>query len=207
MSNINNSTINENFPIAGQDNDTQVFRDNFDSIKRNLGFARDEITDLQNRTGGLAATELLDSTEVIGSDFNNRVISNAIFRNNRQEILDLGTRINEVTIDYESACYFILRLGANVNLGFLNFPDENSTPRAVGKIFLEVYSDNSQITRVVTFKQSNSIKYKKINWQNDWNSLPLSGTFKVSSSTDPLILEAWSHSSGTIFVRNVGVAS
>lgn len=46
------STINPNnidilYPIAGQDNDTQGFRDNFRNIKNNLLTAKNEITDLQ----------------------------------------------------------------------------------------------------------------------------------------------------------------
>ena len=45
---INFAAINENFPVAGQDNDTQVFRDNFDTIKTNFSAAKTEIEDLQN---------------------------------------------------------------------------------------------------------------------------------------------------------------
>ena len=32
MSDINYLNINENFPVAGEDNDTQVFRSNFNTI-------------------------------------------------------------------------------------------------------------------------------------------------------------------------------
>ena len=49
-SNINYLSINENFPVAGQDNDTQVFRDNFDTIKTSLRNAKDEIGSLQDNT-------------------------------------------------------------------------------------------------------------------------------------------------------------
>jgi len=35
-SNINFSSIDETFPIAGKDNDSQGFRDNFQSIKNSL---------------------------------------------------------------------------------------------------------------------------------------------------------------------------
>jgi hypothetical protein len=47
------STINPNnidilYPIAGQDNDTQGFRDNFRNIRNNLARAATEITDLQD---------------------------------------------------------------------------------------------------------------------------------------------------------------
>jgi len=45
---INPSNIDVTYPIAGQDNDTQGFRDNFNNIKNNLTTAKNEITDLQS---------------------------------------------------------------------------------------------------------------------------------------------------------------
>ena len=47
-STINSNNIDITYPIAGQDNDTQGFRDNFRNIKNNLNTARLEITDLQD---------------------------------------------------------------------------------------------------------------------------------------------------------------
>lgn len=49
-SNINPNNINGNFPVAGQDNDSQGFRDNFTNILNNFSFAATEIGDLQNAT-------------------------------------------------------------------------------------------------------------------------------------------------------------
>ncbi len=46
-STINPNNIDITYPIAGQDNDTQGFRDNFRNIKNNLNTARLEINDLQ----------------------------------------------------------------------------------------------------------------------------------------------------------------
>lgn len=48
-SNIIASTIDPTFPVAGQDNNSQGFRDNFTNIKNNFSFAGSEITDLQNK--------------------------------------------------------------------------------------------------------------------------------------------------------------
>ena len=48
-SNINPSNINGSYPIAGQDNDSQGFRDNFTNIRTNLTYAQKEIEDLQNK--------------------------------------------------------------------------------------------------------------------------------------------------------------
>jgi hypothetical protein len=49
MSSINPNNINGSYPIAGQDNDSQGFRDNFTNIKNNLTFAKSELEDLQSK--------------------------------------------------------------------------------------------------------------------------------------------------------------
>lgn len=46
-STINSNNINILYPVAGQDNDTQGFRDNFRNIKNNLTTAANEITAIQ----------------------------------------------------------------------------------------------------------------------------------------------------------------
>ena len=48
MSNINPQNIDGTFPIAGQDNNSQGFRDNFTNTVNNFSFAAQELTDLQN---------------------------------------------------------------------------------------------------------------------------------------------------------------
>jgi hypothetical protein len=48
-SNINSNNINGAYPIAGQDNDSQGFRDNFTNIKNNLASAKLEIEELQGK--------------------------------------------------------------------------------------------------------------------------------------------------------------
>ena len=49
-SNIDEVSINSEYPIAGQDNDSQGFRDNFGIIKNNFVAAKAEIEDLQDNT-------------------------------------------------------------------------------------------------------------------------------------------------------------
>lgn len=70
-SNINYANIDENFPVAGQDNDSQGFRDNFATIKNSLASAKTEITDLQENTAKLN----------VNNNFNTREIFNAKLRN------------------------------------------------------------------------------------------------------------------------------
>ena len=47
-SQINPNDIDGAYPVAGQDNNSQGFRDNFTNTKTNFQYAADEITDLQN---------------------------------------------------------------------------------------------------------------------------------------------------------------
>ena len=46
-SSINPNNIDTTYPVAGQDNDSQGFRDNFTNIKTNFEYAETEIDDLQ----------------------------------------------------------------------------------------------------------------------------------------------------------------
>ena len=46
---INPNNIDGAYPVAGQDNNSQGFRDNFTNTKTNFQYAADEITDLQSK--------------------------------------------------------------------------------------------------------------------------------------------------------------
>jgi hypothetical protein len=191
VSQINFASINENFPVAGQDNDTQVFRDNFDTIKTNFRLAQEEISDLENNT---ARTD--QETE-----FNNNIVSTAVFRNNRDIILDGGAiSVNQLGVDYANGNYQIFRIGADVTLGLLGLPTDTSFPRGVGKVTLELYSDGA--ARTVTLDPSNAVTYKKKSSDSTftWSS----NIFTVSSSSNPVIIEIWRHSSETVFVNYLG---
>jgi hypothetical protein len=46
---INPNDIDGTYPVAGQDNNSQGFRDNFTNTKTNFQYAANEITDLQSK--------------------------------------------------------------------------------------------------------------------------------------------------------------
>lgn len=48
-SSINTGNIDGAYPVAGQDNSSQGFRDNFTNIKTNFGYAKSELEDLQTK--------------------------------------------------------------------------------------------------------------------------------------------------------------
>jgi hypothetical protein len=189
-SNINFAAINENFPVAGQDNDTQVFRDNFDTIKTNFSEAKTEITDLQTNA---ARTD-------VDNDFNNKLISGAVMLNNYDKKFDGGVITAPLTVDYENGNYQIFRFGATTTVEFLNFPDDTSLPTGLGKVTLELYGDGT--ARTLTFITSGGTVIKK--------NVTFPATFTLTSaeaaagSGNPVMIEVWQHKSDRIFLNYLG---
>ena len=189
-SNINYLGINENFPVAGEDNDTQVFRDNFDTIKTSLNTAKTEITDLQTNA---ARTD-------VDNDFNNKLISGAVMLNNYDKKFDGGVITAPLTVDYENGNYQIFRFGATTTVEFLNFPDDASLPTGLGKVTLELYGDGT--ARTLTFITSGGTVIKK--------NATFPATFTVTSaeaaagSGNPVMIEVWQHKSDRIFLNYLG---
>jgi hypothetical protein len=69
-SNISQYSLNidEAFPVAGVDNESQGFRDNFDLIKTALTVANTEITDLQDTTAKINAANAFSGNQISNAD-------------------------------------------------------------------------------------------------------------------------------------------
>jgi hypothetical protein len=189
-SNINYLSINENFPVAGQDNDTQVFRDNFDTIKTSLRNSKEEITNLQSDTAKLN----------LDNDFELKKIQRAVLQNNRTQKFNGGTvSATPTTIDYENGNYQIYNIGASISVDFLNFPGDpvfssEVTPIGMGKVTLELYSTGASYTLSFTTSGGTVIKKDPL----------FPATVTIESATDPVFIEVWRHSSEVIFMRYLG---
>jgi hypothetical protein len=189
---INFAAINENFPVAGQDNDTQVFRDNFDTIKTNFSAAKTEIEDLQDN---VARTD-------VESDFNYNLVTSITLQDAYFRKKDYGAAIVVATqdISFRQAMYHIIKFGTNCALQFTEFPTaavDVTGLGQVGKATLELYGDGT--TRTLTFTVSGSTVLKK--------SAGFPGSLTVTSATNPVIIEVWQHSTDVIFLNYLGVYS
>jgi hypothetical protein len=189
---INFAAINENFPVAGQDNDTQVFRDNFDTIKTNFSAAKNEITDLQDN----AARKDEDN------DFLYNVVGSLTLQDAYLRKKDYGAAIVAGTqdISFKQAMYHIVKFGANTSLSFSEFPTgavDVTGLGQIGKATLELYGDGT--ARTITFTTSGGTVIKKS------PGFPVSVT--VTSATDPVIIEVWRHSATVIFLNYLGLYS
>lgn len=94
MSTINTNGIDVNYPVPGQNNSTQGFRNNFTNIKQNLNIAASEISDLQNKV--VLKTALANST--LNNDMANTLIANASTLQFRATTYNLGNALANTVI-------------------------------------------------------------------------------------------------------------
>jgi hypothetical protein len=137
-SNINPNDIDGTYPVAGQDNNSQGFRDNFTNIKSNFQYAEDEINDLQSKVILKAA---LTGT-VLDNNMGGSLLYNAQVQDISLTRLALGTVSGSTTIDYALSSYQTMTLGANTSLAFTNFPAAG----AAGVVRIQVTVGNTAYT-------------------------------------------------------------
>jgi len=119
MSNIYTDNINGNYPIAGQDNNSQGFRDNFTSIKNNLIIAKNEIAEIQSKA---VLKSALDNGNSIDNDFNYTLVKDMQTQSFAERIVALGTLTGTVSIDFSAGHVQTLTTNGSVTLSFTNIP-------------------------------------------------------------------------------------
>ena len=137
-STINPNNIDGAYPVAGQDNDSQGFRDNFTNTKTNFEYAAAEITDLQNKVilkAALTGTTL--DNNMAGS-----LLSNAQLQNMSETKVALGSVSGSQTIDYSAGPYYTLTTAGSVSLSFTNLP----TAGTVGRWRVQIAVTNTAYT-------------------------------------------------------------
>lgn len=115
---INPQNIDGAYPVAGQDNDSQGFRDNFTNIKTNFTYAANEITDLQNKA--VLKSALTGTT--LNNDMGGSILSNAQLQDMSATRVALGSVNGNQTINYAAGPYYTLTTSGPVTLAFSNLP-------------------------------------------------------------------------------------
>ena len=134
-SNIVPGNIDGTFPIAGQDNSSQGFRDNFTAIKNNFEDAKTEIEDLQTNKASTSGN----------TSFNNYTVSEAVFKDTALTVYPHGTTSGTKTLDHANGHYHTLTTSGNVTLAFANFPGSG-----LGRIVLDITYGNAAHLLTVT---------------------------------------------------------
>jgi hypothetical protein len=119
-SNINPAAINGAYPIAGQDNDTQGFRDNFTNIRNNLASAKLEIEELQSKA---VLKSALVSSGTADNNFGGSILRNAkavSFTKPAYQIITMNglVPLTTIIVSYTDGDFQILETTAAVTLEF-----------------------------------------------------------------------------------------
>ena len=138
-SNINPNNIDGSYPVAGQDNNSQGFRDNFTNIKVNFQYAEDEINDLDSK--------VLLKSALTGTTLDNNMNDNLIYAAKIQDFsatrVALTNTSGSVTVNYAAGHYQTVSPSAgSISLAFTNWPAAAS----YGLVRLQVTVTNTAYT-------------------------------------------------------------
>jgi len=150
-SNINPNNINGAYPVAGQDNDSQGFRDNFTNTRTNFSAAAAEITDLQNKA--ILSAPLIGTVSPPSpwlNNLNGSVLSNGILRQMRDTVVGPTTisASATATIDFSAGSYQKIVPQGDCTLNFTNIPAAGQLARI--RVQITIASPFNIATNVVT---------------------------------------------------------
>jgi len=177
MSSINPNNINGGYPIAGQDNDSQGFRDNFTNIKNNLTFAKTEIEDLQNNAilkSALAGT-------VLDNNLNNSILKGAQLLKTTETINDLGSLSGTVEVSWNDAHFQLVTLTGSITaLTLADWP----TSGFWTKLRLAVVINNTAHTLTLDSSSTTYLGLSDIQGASGYTiTFPKTGTYVFEFST------------------------
>lgn len=179
--------IDENYPVAGVDNDTQGFRDNFDVIKSSLAVAASEITVLQDSTAKIDAANNFG-----GNEQSNLNIVSATEKTNNLQLIPADS--NFFQVQYRNGPYQYATLAGDRTFQ-IAWGIDSDLPLAAGrlaKLTLQFVSDSATV-RTVTFAPSSAYAYDE--------NFPAA----LEVGSDPVIIELWTFDGGArIYAKYIG---
>lgn len=199
-SNIVSVSIDAEYPVAGVDNDSQGFRDNFRTIKDSLEAARQEVTDLQQKA--VLKSALTDTI------LENNLAGNSIVSANLDQFTESFTAVGSVgnnqNISFFNGHYQTITATADIALTLADWPAAGS----YAKMTVELVNNlNDGTIRTVSFLSEGTPAFKRIP-SNNW----ISGTsstqviVQTTQSANPSIIEFWTTDGGlTVYANYLGI--
>ena len=190
-SNINSDAIDALYPVAGQDNDSQGFRDNFSTIKNSLATAKTEITTLQNDTAKKNAD----------NDFNGNKIQEANLISTTEQTYATGELTASQNISFENGHYQIVTVGGDITITLTDWAASGK----LCKLRLVVKSDGVGRQLTINVGSGGSLKLDK--------GFLLSDSTVQGQMTNPFnlggvetyIMDFWTHNGGlTVYAKLAG---
>jgi len=192
-SNIVSTTIDAEYPVAGVDNDSQGFRDNFQVIKDNFAAAEEEISDLQDNAAR--------------KDENNNFAGNKIISAELDQATEAFTAVGTVNTDqnvsFLNGHYQSILATQGFTLTLADWPSSGVYARMA--LQLELADGVTGPVTVQFVGEGNAV------FKNDQNAgwtaaTATSVSVQTNSTTSPTIVEFWTTDGGnTIYARYLGV--
>ena len=185
---INTGGIDTAYPVAGQDNDSQGFRDNFSNIKQAIDDAKSALSTLE----GIAPSTQADN------DFNDNKIKKAILQDTALAAPSAETLAGETNVDYTAGHYRRL-------ICTTEKPDTNT-------VVIQNFAPAEALSHMMLEVRSNNTSQKFLNFSTpsgniltDTSNLDLSSDFDMTDTNAKYIFEVWSPDQGAnIFVYYKG---
>ena len=192
-SSIVHTTIDGNYPVAGVDNDTQGFRDNFTIIKTGLSTAASEITALQSNTAKLNES----------NDFNGTNISDANLTLNTEQYHNIGTVSSDQNISFLNGHYQVMTINPsddNLTLTLADWPDRDGLAKITVQISALSKDPEPEVDQTITWLSQNGGTIKA----NQTFPSPFNLNTSINDVDDggPLIVEFWTYNQGTTVFAN-----
>jgi hypothetical protein len=186
-SQIISETVDENFPVAGQDNDSQGFRDNFNIVKTGLGVASSEITDLQGRVlvrdPDGTYTNNLGGNQIIEAEF-----KSCTFASNTTEANGPIALTGDANITFATGYVHVYNAQADGStLTFRDLPTGSYAP----------------IRLVLSADSAYTINFAVEGGATIYASAAVAGASIALNATDTIVLEAFSYDATKLYLRVV----
>jgi len=140
-SNIVPDTIDDTYPVAGQDNNSQGFRDNFNIIKTNFTSAKSEIETLQNNTAKTNADNVF---------FENTL---SRYTKLQETTTHVGpTNVSSATpLSFAAGHFYTIVASNDATLTLEDWPTNNE----YAEMLIQIYGDGA-VNRTITFASTYS---------------------------------------------------
>ena len=128
MSNINPQNIDGTYPIAGQDNNSQGFRDNFTNTINNFTFAAAELTDLQQNALLKAPLGSVGQTGTPTNDMNYAFLTHAQLIGTVETKDNIGSISSGASfeVDWETGHFQTVSITTTAGMTFANWPSSTN---------------------------------------------------------------------------------
>ena len=188
---VNVADLDTAFPVPGQDNDSQGFRDNFAAIQSSLTATKTAVKDLESKVVVKAAL----GTTVLNNDMQGSIIKNAVLEGVAGESLN-KTVTNDADGDilWSDAYYQNITMAnsASARLSLGGWPANG----VYGKMRLAIKSSGGTKTVIFEAAGAGTIKVDP--------NFP-TGDFTVTSTSSPKIIDVWTINGGSeLFMEYIG---